>query len=870
MAIITDPDNLSRAEVVYSTVAQKISLYPVLARRTARGNGSTTSAGATLTSVGATFTTTDAVVVGDVVIIRHGEDAGHYIVNTVTSATVLTLDNTDGTVASFSTSNTNLSYEIRSPSLAGTDTVENSGIDTATPSIFDGVTEQAVYSFSKEEWRTDATATVKSATLNTTTLVVVASTADLYVGQHVSGASIPANAYIESITDGTDFVLSAAATATLSENLTFSFGQDDLIRHPFPFEPITAEQFELGGGAAHENWQWFSDYTRKKVRTGGWTAKDTAGTVQDEYTGIITLGSLDSDTQVYFQQTDAITAPENFTFLGPVNEPVLINDGATAYKTYLKLFARKKYRTYSQAEIADIGVVNLQTIVNRFPLAHAADSAIVATDAKIVGAAPFRTQREISSVQTDGVATVGTTTFTSTASDFVTDGVAAGDTVYVTSATGTDTGYFTVASVTNLTTLEIAPDADFITFAGSTGMTFTVTSTYVLRDLTDGASANIDSVTGTLTSATDFAAAGVVAGDMVILKDAGVTTHNGVYKITNVDTTELTLDTTDRQLTAQTALDFDVVKSGMYLQYKHDEIVAPLTESLTFADANPDTIVTTTDQSSLAQAGDIITILSGTNSGAVATIASVVGTTITLLAGDAVAAVTESAQYKITRGFARTINGITYGYEWRLFGNGATASNCYQFIQHQLRQTSDIDYGDSVKRGDITDLLMTYASPTGTTLNMHIDNLNADDINNILFFDATGASRAYPFSSSVTLSFNNNLVNDAAAKYWVFFTNDDIGDNTGRDYGTVNAMLVNDKNGNPVTGLISAASTVNFEYDYDGNVQRGGTSSGVDAPVTIVSIGLNTAQFVITTGTISRSKGINISLVSALERNYLT
>jgi len=868
MAIITDPDNLSRAEVVYSTSSQKISLYPVLTRRAARGNGSTTSAAATLTSVGATFTTTDAVVVGDVVIIRHGEDAGHYIVKTVDSATVLTLDNTDGTVTSFSTSNTNLSYEIRSPSLAGTDTVETSGVDTATPSIFDGVTEQAVYSFSKEEWRTDATASVKLATLDTTTLVVVESTADLYVGQHVSGASIPANTYIASITNGTDFVLSDAATAGLAENLTFSFGQDDLIRHPFPFEPITAEQFELGGGAAHENWQWFSDYTRKKVRTGGWTAKNTAGTVQDEYTGIITLGSLDSDTQVYFQQTNAITAPENFTFLGPVNEPVLINDGATAYKTYLKLFARKKYRTYSQAEISDIGVVNLQTIVNRFPLAHAADSAIVATDARVVGSAPFRTQRTISTVQTDGAASG--TTFTSTLSDFVTDGVAAGDTVHVTAATGTDTGYFTVASVTDADTLEIAPDADFTTFAGSTGMTFTVTSTYVLRDLADGASANIDSVTGTLTSATDFAAAGVVAGDMVILKDAGVTAHNGVYKITNVDTTELTLDTTDRALTAQTVLDFDVVKSGMYLQYKDDEIVAPVTESVTFADANPDTIVTTTDQSSLAQAGDIITILSGTNSGVVATIASVAGTTITLLAGDAVASVTESAQYKITRGFARTINGITYGYEWRLFGNGATASNCYQFVQHQLRQTSDIDYGDSVKRGDIADLLMTYASPTGTTLNMHIDNLHADDINNIQFFDATGASRTYPFSSSVTLSFNNNLVNDAAAKYWVFFTNDDIGDNTGRDYGTVSAMLVNDKNGNPVTGLISAASSVNFEYDYDGNVQRGAASAGEEAPVTIVSIGLNTAQFVITTGTISRSKGINISLVSALERNYLT
>ncbi len=41
-----------------------------------------------------------------------------------------------------------------------------------------------------------------------------------------------------------------------------------------------------------------------------------------------------------------------------------------------------------------------------------------------------------------------------------------------------------------------------------------------------------------------------------------------------------------------------------------------------------------------------------------------------------------------------------------------------------------------------------------------------------------------------------------------------------------------------------------------------------DAPVTIIAIGLFTAQFVITTGTLARSKSNEFTLVSALERNY--
>jgi len=80
------------------------------------------------------------------------------------------------------------------------------------------------------------------------------------------------------------------------------------------------------------------------------------------------------------------------------------------------------------------------------------------------------------------------------------------------------------------------------------------------------------------------------------------------------------------------------------------------------------------------------------------------------------------------------------------------------------------------------------------------------------------------------------------------------------------AILVNDNAGSPITGNVSSAS-IPFDFDYDGNTQ-GGRSSGTDAPIVIRAIGLDTAQFVEATGSITQATGLSFTLVSALERNY--
>jgi len=106
------------------------------------------------------------------------------------------------------------------------------------------------------------------------------------------------------------------------------------------------------------------------------------------------------------------------------------------------------------------------------------------------------------------------------------------------------------------------------------------------------------------------------------------------------------------------------------------------------------------------------------------------------------------------------------------------------------------------------------------------------------------------------------LVNDLQAEYFMFFTSVPSG-----SFGSASAVIVEDNDGIPITGSVSGSSSVAFTFDYDGNKQ-GGRTSGSDATVTVVAIGLSTAQYVSAESTIERTKTNVITLVSSLERNY--
>jgi len=221
-------------------------------------------------------------------------------------------------------------------------------------------------------------------------------------------------------------------------------------------------------------------------------------------------------------------------------------------------------------------------------------------------------------------------------------------------------------------------------------------------------------------------------------------------------------------------------------------------------------------------------------------------------------------------GFSRSIGGIPYDFHVLIEGDSKSAEIIYEKIQYLLRQTTDIDQGAGVVRGDIADELLQFIGDTLRTLyvpaygGVFIDNFDTNDTNRLEFTDDTNTIRTYPFVAAGTISFNDNLQNDSDSKYFMFFTTTPSG-----SFGSSAAILVNDNSGVPISGGYSEISGGSYQWDFDyDNNDQGGRTPGSDAAVTVVAIGLSVAQYVLTTSTITRAVGQNISLVAALERNY--
>jgi hypothetical protein len=216
---------------------------------------------------------------------------------------------------------------------------------------------------------------------------------------------------------------------------------------------------------------------------------------------------------------------------------------------------------------------------------------------------------------------------------------------------------------------------------------------------------------------------------------------------------------------------------------------------------------------------------------------------------------------------SRTIGGTAYNFNVIIDGNNKDAEEIYEAVQRALRQASDIDAGGGTKTGKVTNELLYFVGDTlkckrDGSNGVYIDNFQSDDTNRIVMIDNTGAEKSFPFVAILKLQFGDNLINDANAIYRIFLTNAN-----GKQYGTANAVLAKDDANADMAGPIAAQAVITHTFAYDSNVQEGRTA-GTDADITVVAIGLDTAQFVKATGTIQRSVSNVVSLVASLERNY--
>lgn len=211
----------------------------------------------------------------------------------------------------------------------------------------------------------------------------------------------------------------------------------------------------------------------------------------------------------------------------------------------------------------------------------------------------------------------------------------------------------------------------------------------------------------------------------------------------------------------------------------------------------------------------------------------------------------------------KTIGSGSYPFRVVINGNNATLEQIYTKVQYLLRQDSDIDSGAGTVNGKTAAALLAFVGDTlQTTQGVFVENLLSADTNRIEFKDQNNVTRTYPYTAAGTITFNSVLVG-AGSSYRLMYT---APPGAGNDYGESGAITVNDASGTPITGTISSGQ-IAFTFDYDGNTQ-GGFSAGTDRPVTLIGVKPGTGKFAVATGTLTRSKGISLSLVAEQDRVY--
>lgn len=210
----------------------------------------------------------------------------------------------------------------------------------------------------------------------------------------------------------------------------------------------------------------------------------------------------------------------------------------------------------------------------------------------------------------------------------------------------------------------------------------------------------------------------------------------------------------------------------------------------------------------------------------------------------------------------RTIGGSSYPFRIIVEGNNATLEQIYTKVQYLLRQNSDIDSGAGTVNGKTAASLLSFIGDNMlTSTGVFIDNIQSNDVNRITFTDKNGVARVYPYVAAGTMTFNSFLVG-AGSSYRMFYT---TGPGTGDDYGESGAITVKDGSGVDIAGTVSTGS-IGFTFDYD-NDTAGGTA-GTDKAVTLVAVRPGYGKYAVATGTLSRSKGISLSVVAEQDRVY--
>jgi hypothetical protein len=653
-----------------------------------------------------------------------------------------------------------------------------------------------------------------------------------------------------------------------------------LIPHPFPMVAIDADagKYELGtDGANYNGWRFSNAASRKLVRNAGWREYHSDGTLLLEMAGIKTLGTfedVDNDNAYYQQGNDPTDtgAAVDFTYAGPVNEAIDVydlvtdkdtstgfdftdgggsddsidrndggswitdgyqvggevtvidattsaNDGtytitsvsasslgiptgsitadtgdqtsrfAKNYRAGLNLFLRVRDadtygKTFSQANLGDAGVSALSNRLFAFPLSNATDLKIEETDANIGSNSPYTEivvryfdqafSREVDSATARDfgiVIDVGTHSGV--------DGSSASSVTFTTAEGGMGVNAYQGGTLT----IHEGTDKGVHSIASNTATTFT---------LSVALTASESNLSFTAQRATPV-----------------VATAEEIYeKIQYLLRQEADIDSTDQTVTGATA--------DALLEFVGSDLNAG-----TAVPSNPNYPAGTGVIIEGFDSNDTNRLSFVDNTGTPRTYPYVAAGTITFNAN---------------------------------LVNDTGPAEYFMFFEYTTR-TTVTDLAISGASGSTASIDSAGGGFPSLSQNDYVALWGFSNPENNGVWQVTDASPSSTQFDATKVD-GQNVIDEGAASRSL-------------DQNPINspdAILVDNNAGSDITGTIGAAS-VGFDFDYDGNVQ-GGRSSGEDADIVLRAIGLDLAQFVQTTGTITRATGITFSLVASLERNY--
>ena len=194
-------------------------------------------------------------------------------------------------------------------------------------------------------------------------------------------------------------------TSGVTHQAVYSFAKEewlaDALLQPvrFPYAPIFEAKFDWVN-----DWQPRDQQTRDLIRDAGFRVV----LLDDEYAGIISLQNINdpgSDLAYYWQTTGWTATTTNFDKTGELNEPILIFDGTTDYRDFLKVALRVQGKTHGYGNLVvdqDLSVLTYQAY--RLPISNAVDPNITASDVTIDTTSPY-TEMQINFLEGSGFTT---------------------------------------------------------------------------------------------------------------------------------------------------------------------------------------------------------------------------------------------------------------------------------------------------------------------------------------------------------------------------------------------------------------------------------------------------------------------------------